>query len=206
MTTILYYHPYSRAANVVWMLEELQRPYELRYVDIMAGVQKESALLALNPMGKIPVLQDDEVVVTESAAIGIYLADRYALGRLAPTLDDPARGTYLRWSFFAPSVIEPGAMAKASGWTFRESAAGFGNFDAMIKAIQSAVAGGEFLLGSRFTMADVIFGGTLRYMVHFKLLDALPEFTAYIERLEQRPALQRAQAINTKATEEHGLG
>ncbi|HMA96534.1 MAG TPA: glutathione S-transferase N-terminal domain-containing protein, partial [Polyangiaceae bacterium] len=80
MTTILYYHPYSRAANVVWMLEELQRPYELRYVDIMAGVQKESALLALNPMGKIPVLQDDEVVVTESAAIGIYLADRYALG------------------------------------------------------------------------------------------------------------------------------
>ncbi|HMA97436.1 MAG TPA: glutathione S-transferase C-terminal domain-containing protein, partial [Polyangiaceae bacterium] len=79
-------------------------------------------------------------------------------------------------------------------------------FDAMIKAIQSAVAGGEFLLGSRFTMADVIFGGTLRYMVHFKLLDALPEFTAYIERLEQRPALQRAQAINTKATEEHGLG
>lgn len=206
MSTILYYHPYSRAANVVWMLEELQRPYELRYVDIMAGAQKDSVLLSLNPMGKIPVLQDDEVVVTESAAIGIYLADRYALGRLAPTLDDPARGTYLRWSFFAPSVIEPGAMAKASGWTFRESAAGFGNFDAMIKAIQSAIAGGEFLLGSRFTMADVIFGGTLRYMVHFKLLDALPEFTAYIERLEQRPALQRAQAINNKATEEHGLG
>jgi len=204
MAIILHYHPYSRAANVVWMLEELELAYELRYVDILAGEQKRPELLVLNPMGKIPIVQDGQAVVTESAAIGIYLADRYALGRLAPPLDDPERGTYLRWSFFAPSVIETGAMAKAGGWTVREGAAGFGNFDAMIKAIQSAISG-EFLLGSRFSMADVIFGGTLSYMVRFKLLEPLPEFTAYIERLEQRPALQRAYAVNAKATEEHGL-
>src|SRR4051812_40656249 len=111
MSVVLYHHPFSRAANVVWMLEEVGIPYELRFVDIMKGEHKKPELTALNPMGKLPVLTDGEATITEQAAIGIYLADRYALGRLAPTLDDPKRGSYLRWSFFAPSVIEPGSMA-----------------------------------------------------------------------------------------------
>jgi glutathione S-transferase len=150
MAITLYHHPYTRAANSVWMLEEVGVPYELRYVDLMAGQQKEPTLLALNPMGKLPILQDDASVVTESAAIGVYLADKYALGRLAPALDDPNRGTYLRWSFFAPSVIEPGSMAKAANWTFRESNAGFGNYESMLNAMQSAVENREYLLGGAF--------------------------------------------------------
>lgn len=205
MTTVLYHHPYTRAANVVWMLEELGTPYQLRFVDLKAGEHKQPELVALNSMGKIPILQDGEVVVSESAAIGIYLADRYALGRLAPTFDDPLRGPYLRWSFFAPSVVEPGVMAKAEGWSFRESNAGFGNFEAMVTTMQGALAGRDFLLGSRFSMADAIFGGTLNYLVRFKLLEPLPEFTDYIKRLEQRPAWQRAAAINAKSVQEHGL-
>jgi glutathione S-transferase len=206
MSIVLYYHPYSRAANVVWMLEEVQVPYELRYVDIQTGEQKRPEITALNRMGKLPILQDDSAVVTESAAIGVYLADRYALGSLAPALDDPNRGTYLRWSFFAPSVIEPGAMAKAAGWNFREGAAGFGNYDSMVSAIQSAITEREFLLGDRFSMADVIFGGTLRYMLRFKMLEPLPEFAKYVEQLELRPALQRANTVNAKVIEERGLG
>lgn len=205
MTTVLYHHPYTRAANVVWMLEELGTPYQLRFVDLKAAEHKQPELTALNSMGKIPILQDGEVVVSESAAIGIYLADRYSLGKLAPNFDDPLRGPYLRWSFFAPSVIEPGVMAKAEGWAFRESNAGFGNFEAMVRTMQGAITGRDFLLGSRFSMADVIFGGTLNYLVRFKLLEPLPEFTDYIKRLEQRPAWQRAAAINAKSVQEHGL-
>lgn len=205
MSIVLYHHPFSRAANVVWMLEEVGVPYELRHVDIAANEQKSAEILALNPMGKLPILRDGELVVTESAAIGLYLADLYAPGRLAPDLTDPARGTYLRWSFFAPSVIEPGAMAKASGWTFRESNAGFGNYDAMIRAMLTAVTGRDFLLGNEFSMADMIFGGTLSYMLRFNLLEALPEFKAYTERLEQRDARQRANGINAKTMAEHGL-
>ncbi len=84
MAITLYHHPMSRAANVVWMLEEVGVDYDLRFVDIRKGAQKAPELVALNPMGKLPILTDGDVTVTESAAIGLYLADRYALGKLAP--------------------------------------------------------------------------------------------------------------------------
>jgi glutathione S-transferase len=205
MAIVLYHHPFSRAATVVWMLEELGGPYELRWVDIMAGAQKQPELLALNPMGKLPVLTDGDVVVTEGAAIGLYLADRYSPGKLAPALDDPARATYLRWSLFAPSVIEPGAMAKLAGWSFKPGQAGWGDYESMIRAMEAAVSHGDYLLGERFTMADVIFGGTLRYMLQFKMVEPTAPLAAYSERLAARPALQRANAVNAKVGEEHGL-
>jgi len=205
MSIVLYHHPFSRAATVVWMLEEVGVPYELRWVDIMAGAHKQPELTALNPMGKLPVLTDGDAVVTEVAAIGLYLADRYSSGKLAPALDDPARGTYLRWSLFAPSVIEPGAMAKLAGWSFKPGQAGWGDYETMIRAMEGAVSKGDYLLGERFTMADVIFGGTLRYMLQFKMIEPSAPFRAYTERLGARPALQRANAKNAQVGEEHGL-
>src|SRR5881392_2775386 len=119
MTITLYHHPFSRAAGVLWALEEIAQPYELRFVDIMKGEQKSPAIVALNQMGKLPLLTDGDAVVTESAAIALYLADRYAPGRLAPQVDDATRATYLRWSLFSPSVIEPGVMAKQAGWAYK---------------------------------------------------------------------------------------
>ncbi len=205
MSIVLYYHPFSRAANTVWMLEELEAPYELRHVDIMKGEQKGPEVLALNPMGKLPILQDGDAVVTESAAIALYLADRYSYGKLAPRVDDPQRAPYLRWSLFAPSVIEPGAMAKSNGWQFKDRQAGWGSHDAMIAAMESAVDGRQFILGDAFSMADCVFGGTLRYMMAFKMVEPTPAFTAYAERLAERPALKRAEAKNHAMREELGL-
>jgi glutathione S-transferase len=205
MSIVLYHHPFSRAANVVWMLEEVDVPYELRFVDLMAGQNKQPDLLALNPMGKLPVLTDGAAVVTESAAIGLYLADRYAPGRLAPRLDDPRRGAYLRWAFFAPSVIEPGLMAKAAGWSYKEGQAGWGNHEAMLSAMQAALGDRQYLLGDEFSMADIIFGGTVRYMLQFKMLDPLPAFVAYAERLNARPASKKADARNAKVIADHGI-
>jgi glutathione S-transferase len=206
MSIVLFHHPFSRAANVVWMLEEVGAPYELRFTDIMKGAHKAPDVVALNPMGKLPVLTDGDAVVTESAAIALYLADRYAYGRLAPKIEDAAaRATYLRWSFFAPSVIEPGAMAKGAGWTYKDSQAGWGGYDTMLGAMEQAVTGREYLLGDMFSMADVVFGGTLRFMLMFKMVDARPAFTAYAERLSARPALQRTDQINAKICAEHGL-
>lgn len=205
MTITLLHHPYSRAAGVIWTLEEVGQPYELKFVDIMKGEQKTEAVTALNPMGKVPVLLDGDAVVTESAAIALYLADRYASGRLAPKLDDPRRGTYLRWTLFAPSVIEPGAMAKQAGWQFKPGQAGWGDHEAMLTAIETAVSGRQFLLGDMFSIADVVFGGTLRYMARFKMLAASPAVEAYLERLNARPALQRADARNQEIAKAHGL-
>jgi glutathione S-transferase len=205
MALTLYHHPFSRAAGVVWTLEEVGEPYELVYVDIMKGEQKTEKVTALNPMGKIPVLVDGAAVVCEAAAIALYLADRYASGRLAPRLDDARRAAYLQWSLFAPSVIEPGAMAKRAGWDFKPVQAGWGDYDVMLSAIERAVAGGGFVLGDMFTIADVVFGGTLRYMTRFQLLQASPAITAYLDRLEARPALQRADAKNQAIAKAHGL-
>ncbi len=205
MSIVVYHHPFSRAASVVWMLEEIGVPYELRFVDILKGAHKEPDILALNAMGKLPILTDGDAVVTESAAIALYLADRHAYGRLCPKVDDPQRATYLRWSFFAPSVIEPGAMAKGAGWAFKDAQAGWGNYDAMNTAMEKALTGRDYLLGDTFSMADVVFGGTLRFMLMFKMLAPRPCFSAYAERLGARPALKRADEINAKSCADHDL-
>jgi glutathione S-transferase len=205
MTITLYHHPYSRAASTLWALEEVGVPYELRFVDIMAGGQKAPEILALNPMGKLPTLTDGDAVVTENAAIALYLADRYAAGRLSPALDDPKRATYLRWSLFAPSVIEPGSLAKAAAWEFKPGQAGWGDYDTMVKTMAAAIDGRDFVLGDAFSMADVIFGGTIRFMLQFGMLERQPVFNAYADRLGARPALQRADARNAAVMAEHGL-
>lgn len=202
---ILYHHPYSRAANTVWMLEEVGAPYELRFVDILKGAHKAPELVALNPMGKIPILTDGDTVITEAAAIGLYLADRHAYGRLAPKVDDPARGTYLRWSLFAPSVIEPGTMAKTAGWEYKATQAGWGSYEAMLDTIEKAVKGRPYLLGDTFSMADVIFGGLLRFLLKFKTIEPTESILAYTNRLESRPALQRANEKNIQVGAAHGL-
>jgi glutathione S-transferase len=205
MTLALYHHPFSRAAHTVWALEEIGQPYELKFVDIMKGGQKAPEVKALNPMGKLPILVDGDIVVTENAAISLYLGDRYAAGTLAPAQDDPKRGTYLRWSLFAPSVIEPGSMANQSKWDVKPTSAGWGTYDEMIGAIEFAVKDREYVLGDRFSMADVIFGGTLGYMIQFKLLDPSPAVSAYSKRLSDRPAAKRAVAKNGAVMAEHGI-
>lgn len=206
MAIELFHHPYSRAATVVWMLEELGLEHTLTTVDFKAGAHKTPEFLAVNPMGKLPTLTDGEVVLTETAAIGLYLADRYSPGVLAPALDDPARATYLRWILFAPSVIEPCAYAKSASWDYKPSSAGWGTWEAMLDTAESAIGEGPWLLGDRFTMADVSFGATLRFLMMFDMLEKRTSYTDYIGRLETRPALQRATARNQEIITELGLG
>lgn len=205
MSIVLYHHPWSRAAGVVWMLEELGEPYELRFVDMQAGEHHRDAHRERNRMMKLPVLEDGDVTISETAAIGVYLADRYALGRLAPALDDPQRGEYLRWCFFSPSVLEPACMAKSSGWEYSPGSAGFGKYEDVVATLEEALARGPWLLGERFTMADVILGGTASWMLRFGMLDAGEQIGAYAKRLGERPASQRAQAKNDAVVKERGI-
>jgi glutathione S-transferase len=205
MAITLYHHPFSRAAGIIWPLEECGVAYELKFVDLMKGEHKQGDVAKLNRMGKLPVLTDGDVVVTEAAAINLYLADRYAYGTLAPKVDDPRRGAYLRWSLFSPSVVEPGATAKLQNWDFKPSQVGWGTYDDMVAALETALDGKDYILGKEFSMADCIFGGTLRFMMMFKMIDPKPAFTAYVERLNSRPALKRADERNQKVMAEHGI-
>ena len=206
MSIVLYHHPYSRAANMVWALEEVGVPYSLRTVNLMAGEQKSPAFLALNPMGKLPVLTDGDAVISETSAVCMYLADRYALGRLAPALDDSARGSYLRWCVYPSAVIEPGCMAKASGWDYKPGSAGWGSYESILQSLEAGLAAGPWLLGEQFTMADVLVGGSLRWMLRFNMIDARPALVDYTARLAQRPALQVSEAKNNASRIELGLG
>ena len=97
---VFYHNPQSRGRIVHWMLEEANAPYEVKVVDFEKKEHKSDAYLAINPMGKIPAIVHRGTVITESAAICAYLADAFPAAGLAPALDDPKRGTYLRWLFF----------------------------------------------------------------------------------------------------------
>jgi glutathione S-transferase len=205
MAIDLHHHPYSRAATVLWMLEEVEAKYTLNYVDILSGAQKSPEFLSLNPMGKLPTIVDSGVVVTETAAIGLYLADRYAAGRLAPALDSPSRGTYLRWSLFGAAVVEPCLIAHNAKWDYKSGSVGWGDHASMLAALKSALGDGEFILGDTFSMADIILGSTIRSLLQFKMLEACPEFDSYVSRLESRPALKTADARNAEIATEHGL-
>ena len=202
---VLYHHPYSRAAIVLWMLEELKLPCDIKFVDLKQGEQSQADFRQKNPMGKLPTLMDGEIAITETAAIGMYLADRYSYGDLAPKIDEAARATYLRWIAFAPAVIEPACYAQFSKWEYQPSQAGWGSYENMLNSIEEAIGAGPWLLGDKFSMADVLFGGTLRYMLRFKMIEARESFIAYAARLDARPASIAAAAKNEAIAKEHGL-
>jgi glutathione S-transferase len=194
----LYHAAPSRSSIVRWMLEELGEPYDVHVLSLMKGDQQRPNYLAINPMGKVPALKHGDVVVTEAAAICTYLADEFPQVRLNIPVGNPGRGIYLKWLFFSPGCIEPAITDRAFPRQEepRRSMLGYGDFDTVMDVVARAVEPGPFLMGEQFSAADVVVGSTLRWGLMFGLLPTRPEFIAYVGRLEQRPALQRATALD----------
>jgi len=199
---MLYHAAPSRSSVVRWMLEELGEPYDLVLLSLAKGDQRKPEYLATNPMGKVPALKHGEAVVTEVAAICTYLADEFPHARLNIPVGDPRRGPYLKWLFFSPTCIEAAVLDKAAPRkeTPRRGMVGYGDFDTVMDVVGKGVAGGPYLMGDQFTAADVVVGSMLRWGMMFNLLPERPEFRAYVDRLEQRPALQRATALDRELT------
>jgi glutathione S-transferase len=177
------------------MLEEIGEPYDIHPISLSKGDNCTAEFLALNPMGKVPVLKHGDAVITEAAAICAYLADEFPRAGLNVPVGDPRRGPYLRWLFFGPSCIEPAMMDRAfpRREEARRAALGYGDFDAVLNVVATAVARGPYILGEQFTAADVVIGSGLRFGMLFKLLPERKEFTDYTGRLAGRPALERAE-------------
>ena len=194
----LYHAAPSRSSIVRWMLEELGEPYDLHVLSLSKGEQRAPGYLAVNPMGKVPALKHGDTVITEAAAICTYLADAFPQARLNVPIGDPRRGAYLKWLFFAPSCIEPAITDRAfpRKEEARRAMLGYGDFDTVMAVVAGAVEPGPYLMGTQFTAADVVLGSTLRWGLMFGLLPKRPEFAAYVGRLEQRPALKRAVALD----------
>ena len=194
----LYHASPSRSSIVRWMLEELGEPYDIHLLSLAKGEQFAPDYLAINPMGKVPALKHGKVVITEAAAICTYLADEFQKARLNIPIGDSRRGPYLKWLFFGPSCVEPAMIDKASPRQEppRRGMLGYGDFETVMTVLAQGVEPGPYLMGKQFTAADVIIGSTLRWGLMFKLLPERPEFTAYVGRLMERPALQRAIALD----------
>src|SRR3954451_4595830 len=191
----LYHAAPSRSSVVLWMLEEIGGPFNLHLLSLQKGDNRQAAYLAVNPMGKVPALKHGDAIVTESAAICLYLADAFPKAGLSVPIGDPRRGPFLKWLFFGPSVIEPAIMDRAykRAEEAPRSALGYGDFDTAMDVAAKAVEPGPYLLGETFTAADVVIGSTLRWGTMFKLIPERSEFLAYTARLTERPALKRAE-------------
>ena len=185
----LFWAPQTRSQRAIWMLEEAGLDYEMELVDIRAEKRKDSReFLAASPMGKVPALVDGNIRMSESAAICMYIADRYAPGKLAPLVDDPQRGKYLYWTMYTPAVVEPAMSEKFNRVETNRQRSGWGDFDLMIETWDRALDGKEWIVGDRFTAADVMLGSSAIFLRMFEMLPQSSNLDAYADRCMARPA------------------
>jgi len=199
---VFYTNPMSRGRIVRWMLEEVGRPYRTEILEY-GTTMKSADYLAFNPMGKVPTIIHNGVVVTETAAICAYLADAFPDAGLAPPPGDPRRGPYYRWMFFGAGPVEAAVSNTALGFTVpeeRRRMVGYGSFEDVMAALEYAVTQSEYIAGDRFSAADVYLGSQIGVGMMFGTLEKRPAFEAYWQRISSRPAALRAREIDDALT------
>lgn len=195
---IVFFHaPHSRSSATRAMLEELGAPYDMVALNLAAGEQRTPDYLAINPMGKVPAIRDEGVLITEQPAILMHLADLYPERNLAPPPGDPLRGAWLRWMVFYGSCFEPAMMDFSRK---REPVppmqCGYGDYDRVMRVVAAQLERGPWLLGERFSAADVLWGGALNFGLMMKLVPDWPVFREYAARVQARPAIRRARELD----------
>ena len=188
----LFHAPKSRSGSIVWLLEELGVPYETKVVNIRRG-DGSGARDTSNPHphGKVPCLQHDGQAVFEIAAITLYLTDLFPDAKLGPRVGDPKRGEYLSWLAYRPGVIEPAMMMRRLNVKHVPGAMGWAEASEVEETLNSVLSGRKYLLGDEFSAADISIGGTINFMMMFKLMSETPVFKDYVARITSRPAFRR---------------
>jgi glutathione S-transferase len=209
MTITLHYHPSNASMAPHILLQELQQPFRLELVRRDEGAHKSPAYLALNPNGLIPVLVDQrgdgELVLYESAAILLHLADTHPDARLAPPLGTAARAQFYKWLIWLTNTLQPLLIT----YYYPERCVDAGNTDGAAQVKQQAEAriaplldqleaqlaghGGPWLLGEQYSAADPLAFMLCRWTRGFaRPARSLPRLGAYLQRMLERPAVQRA--------------
>ena len=196
---VFYTNPMSRGRIIRWMLEEVGQPYETRVLHWETGEAKAADYLAINPMGKVPAIVHEGVVVTECAAICAYLADAFPQAGLAPPAHSRLRGPYYRWLFFGAGPIEQAVAAKMVNLEptiEQRSSLGFGSMGDVLSAVEGAIKDRTYLVGDSFTAADLYLASHLSWGMNFGTIEKRPAFETYVEPHLQRPAALRADEID----------
>ena len=188
----LFHAPRSRSSRFIWLLEELGTPYEIEYVNIQRGDGSGAAdPVNPHPDRQVPALTHDGVLITESVAIALYLTDAFPEAGIGPVVGDPDRGAYLTWLAHYAGVMEPAITAHFEGRTAAEGPAKK-SYEAMDRRFKTTLEAGSFLLGERFSAADIFLASLLTFA-----RQALPDHKCYddfLARVTARPAFIRAQA------------
>lgn len=192
----LHYAPFTRATRPRWLLEEMGVPYELVRVDLAAKQHKSAAHLEKHPHGAVPVLEDGDLVLIESAAICAYIAEKHPEKGFGPK-DAAERGRFYQWLFYAMATLEPpalsawGAKKQETDEQKRAFAEAKPKLDVCFAFLEKSLAGREHFLG-RMTAVDCVLGSILALAQ--PLLDPYPALKAYTARMKERPAFKRARA------------
>ncbi|MEP6609313.1 MAG: glutathione S-transferase family protein [Burkholderiaceae bacterium] len=199
MSITFYTNPKSRGRIVRWMLEELGEPYETVILEF-GSTMKSPQYLAINPMGKVPAIKHDDVIVTEAAAICAYLADSFPSSNLAPPASERRRGAYYRWMFFAAGPVEAAVTNKSLGFVSdKKGMLGYGSYEDTLLALEQHVKSNTYICGDQFTAADVYVGSQIGWGLMFGTIDKRLAFSDYVARLRSRPAAVRAAELDDVA-------
>ncbi len=189
----LFHSPNSRSTGILWLLEELEIPYEVELINIRTPNGAPEGYREIQPNKKVPAIIHDGAVVTERAAIVLYLCDIFTDNELAPQVGDLRRGNYLSTLIYCDSVLDPVMAAKGQGWSYKSSDFSFGNFDDMINFLEKKLSLQLYAVGNEFTAADTQLGAALHWGINlFGIIPKKTVFMNYLNRIMTRPAFIRA--------------
>jgi glutathione S-transferase len=197
----IYHSKRARSARVIWVLEELGIPYQVESMAFTPEVMRSPEYLRLHPLGQIPVMQDGAITMFESGAIVEYLLEKYAHGRLAPALGTAERAEYLQWFHYGEASLAR-HVSDIVRHRFRTPpeeqipsvlAGAQRRFHEALAVVDRALDGRQFVCGAEFTAADIMIAyGMVMAKITRELPSDLPNISAYLARLQQRPSYERA--------------
>lgn len=178
------------------MLEEAGVAYDIETIDIHAPRRQDSAeFRAASPLGKVPALVDGEVAISESAAICLYLADRYASGVLVPAPDDPLRGRFPFWIFYTSAVFEPAMSDRFNEVEVVCGRSGWGNFELIVEVLEQRIGSQAWIHGEQFPAADVMLGSSVLFLRQFGILPASAALLVHAEHCAARRGYNTAREL-----------
>jgi glutathione S-transferase len=188
----LYHSPQTRSGSIVWLLEELEVPYQAKIVDFRRpdGSGKIDPSNP-HPHGKVPALVDGNETIFEGSAIALFLTDKYRKKTLGPAVGDPKRGEYLSWLAYRPGVMEPALISRRFDIKHVFGAMGWAPADEVEEVLNKHLATRKFFLGDDFSALDIMLGGGVHFMLMAKMLKDTEVMKAYSQRVIDRPAFRR---------------
>jgi glutathione S-transferase len=195
----LYHSPMSRSASIVWLLEELEVPYQTKVV----GFRKPDGTGSKDPAnphphGKVPALKDGEETIFEGSAIALFLTDKYPAKKMGPRAGEPKRGEYLAWLAYRPGVMEPALIARRFEFKHVYGAMGWAPADEVEEVLNKHLESRQYFLGDAFSAVDILLGGGLHFMLMAKLVKETPTLKAYTARVTDRPAYRKMMELDKR--------